>query len=137
MQPILFVCTGNIFRNMTAEYALRRLLDGRHGNQVSSAGTADMTCAVDSRVSAYLRTLGIEVSGHRRRTLTAEMLGSSATVIAMSTDHQEFIAQRFGRQDVPLFTQACGLAPAPLLDWARRWPKNVLLSMLMFCLAPA
>ena len=116
MPRVLFVCTGNIFRSMTAEHALKRVLDGRPGILVSSAGTADMTCAVDSRVSAYLRTLGIDVRGHRRRTLTADMLESSVTVIAMSTDHQEFIAQRFGRHEVPLFTQACGLAPAPLLD---------------------
>ena len=116
MRQVLFVCTGNVFRSMTAEYALKRALDGRPDVLVSSAGTADMTCEVDTRVSAYLRTLAFDVSGHRRRTLTAEMLEGSATVIAMSTDHREFIAQRFGRREVPLFTQACGLAPAPVLD---------------------
>jgi protein-tyrosine phosphatase len=116
MRQVLFVCTGNVFRSMTAEYALRRALDGRPDILVSSAGTADMTCEVDARVSAYLRTLGFDISGHRRRTLTAGMLERSATVIAMSTDHREFIAQRFGRHEVPLFTQACGLAPAPVLD---------------------
>ena len=116
MRQVLFVCTGNIFRSMTAEYALNRALDGRPDILASSAGTAEMTCAVDARVSAYLHTLGIDVSGHRRRTLTADMLGSSVTVIAMSTDHREFIARRFGRHEVPLFTQACGLAPVPLLD---------------------
>ena len=116
MRQVLFVCTGNVFRSMTAEYALRRALDGWRDVLVSSAGTADMTCEVDARVSAYLRTLGFDVSAHRRRTLTAGMLERSATVIAMSTDHREFIAQRFGRHEVPLFTQACGLAPAPVLD---------------------
>jgi protein-tyrosine phosphatase len=115
MQQVLFVCTGNVFRSMTAEYALKRALD-RPGVLVSSAGTEDMTCAVDARVSTYLRTLGIDVSGHRRRTLTADMLERSVTVIAMSTDHRAFIAQRFGRHEVPLYTQACGLAPVPLLD---------------------
>jgi hypothetical protein len=31
-------------------------------------------------------------------------------------DHRDFIAQNFGRHDVPLFTEACGMEPAPLLD---------------------
>jgi hypothetical protein len=44
------------------------------------------------------------------------MLQPAVTVIAMSTDHREFIAERFGRHDVLLFTEACGLEPAPLLD---------------------
>ena len=29
MPSILFVCTGNIFRSMTAEYALKARLDSR------------------------------------------------------------------------------------------------------------
>jgi len=116
MRQVLFVCTGNVFRSLTAEFALRRVLGNRHLVRVSSAGTEDLSCTVDPLVSAYLRSRGIDVSGHRRRTLTADMLQPSVTVIAMSTDHREFIAQRFGRHDVPLFTQACGLDPAPLLD---------------------
>lgn len=116
MRQILFVCTGNVFRSLTAEYALKNVLGERPGVVVSSAGTADMTCTVDPMVAAYLRSRGIDVTGHRRRTLTAAMLQPAVTVIAMSTDHREFIAQRFGRHDVPLFTQACGLEPLPLLD---------------------
>ena len=116
MRQVLFVCTGNVFRSLTAEYALRHVLGNRNGVQVSSAGTEDLTCTVDPMVSAYLDSRGIDVSRHRRRTLTADMLQTPVTVIAMSTDHREFIAQRFGRHDVPLFTQACGLEPAPLLD---------------------
>jgi protein-tyrosine phosphatase len=115
MQQILFVCTGNVFRSLTAEHALRRVLAGRPGIAVSSAGTADLTCTVDPLVATYLRSHGIDVRGHRRRTLTAQMMRPPVTVIAMSTDHKEFIAQRFGRE-ATLFTEACGLAPAPLLD---------------------
>lgn len=38
---MLFVCTGNIFRSLTAEHALRRALQARTGIHVSSAGTDD------------------------------------------------------------------------------------------------
>lgn len=116
MRQVLFVCTGNVFRSLTAEHALRHVLGHLHRIRVASAGTADLSCTVDPLVSAYLRSRGIDVRGHRRRTLTADMVQPEVTVIAMSTDHREFIAQRFGRHDVPLFTQACGLEPAPLLD---------------------
>jgi protein-tyrosine phosphatase len=116
MRQILFVCTGNIFRSLTAEYALRQALGLRPDLLVASAGTADHWYDVHPLVSGHLHLRGIDVSRHRRRTLTADMLAPAVTVVAMSTDHRDFIAQSFGRRDVPLFTAACGLEPAPLLD---------------------
>jgi len=44
------------------------------------------------------------------------MMLPGVSVIAMSTDHREFIAREFGRHDVRLYTEACGLEAAPLLD---------------------
>jgi protein-tyrosine phosphatase len=116
MRQVLFVCTGNIFRSLTAEYALRQALGPRPALRVASAGTEDRWYDVHPLVSGHLHLRGIDVSRHRRRTLTADMLAPAVTVIAMSTDHRDFIAQNFGRRDVPLFTEACGLEPAPLLD---------------------
>ena len=116
MRQVLFVCTGNIFRSLTAEYALRQALGTRSRILAASAGTEDRWYDVHPLVSSHLHSHGIDVSRHRRRTLTAEMLAPAVTVIAMSTDHRDFIAQRFGRHDVPLFTEACGLEPTPLLD---------------------
>jgi len=37
-------------------------------------------------------------------------------VIAMSTEHRSVLAERFNLRDVPLFTEACGLAAEPLPD---------------------
>jgi len=116
MRQVLFVCTGNIFRSLTAEYALRHALGPRADLLVASAGTEDRWYDVHPLVSGHLHSRGIDVSRHRRRTLAADMLAPAVTVIAMSTDHRDFIAQNFGRRDVPLFTEACGLEPAPLLD---------------------
>jgi protein-tyrosine phosphatase len=41
MADVLFVCTGNIFRSLTAEYVLRRELGPNSRIVVASAGTDD------------------------------------------------------------------------------------------------
>ena len=112
---VLFVCTGNIFRSLTADVALRRLLANRADIAVSSAGTQDFPHVVSPRVRGYLLTKGFDVSAHRRRTLTQPILDGSDLVVAMSTDHQALIRDRFARQ-VPVFLEACGEPAAWLPD---------------------
>jgi protein-tyrosine phosphatase len=116
MQNVLFVCTGNIFRSLTAEYALRHALGGASGIVVASAGTEDFPHVVRPVVRDYLLAQGLDVRSHRRRTLTSEILRDAGLVIAMSTDHRVVLTQQFNRRDVPLFTEACGLPGEPLPD---------------------
>ena len=118
---ILFVCTGNIFRSLTAEYALRhalrRLPDERaHQIVVESAGTEDYPHVVAPMVGEYLLSKGLDVRAHRRRTLTAQMLAPPTRVIAMSTEHCAALREQFDYRDAPLFSVACGLPEAPLPD---------------------
>lgn len=115
MDRILFVCTGNIFRSLTAERGLRRALGDGSRIQVSSAGTEDFPHIVMDVVREYLLTKGLDVTSHQRRTLTAAICDESTLIVAMSDDHQRYIQQEFGRT-VPLFTEVCGLAAQPLLD---------------------
>jgi protein-tyrosine phosphatase len=116
MRRVLFVCTGNVFRSLTAEYALRNLWGRRSDIVVASAGTEDFPHVVARSVRDYLLVRGLDVSRHRRRTLTAQILQESGPVIAMSTEHRSVLAERFNRRDVPLFTEACGLPGEPLPD---------------------
>lgn len=114
---VLFVCTGNIFRSLTAEYALRAVLRGTGSNVlVESAGTEDFPHVVKPVVSQYLSTKGFDVRAHRRRTVTTQMLEASGLVIAMSTEHVIALRDRFNYQTAPLFTTACGLDDEPLPD---------------------
>jgi protein-tyrosine phosphatase len=112
---VLFICTGNIFRSLTAEYALRAALSDGSDIVVSSAGTEDYPHVVWPVVRDYLHAKGLDVSRHARRTLTPQILQTADVAVAMSTDHQEFVRTRLKR-NIPLFTEACGLTPAPLLD---------------------
>ena len=112
---ILFVCTGNIFRSLTAEYALRRELGAQSALVVASAGTDDYPHVVRPNVRDYLLAKGLDVRAHRRRTLTREILKESELVIAMSTDHQRFLAERFALR-APVFLEACGGACEALPD---------------------
>ena len=118
MRHVLFVCTGNIFRSLTAEYALHDVLGPRSDITVASAGTEDFSHVVNPFVRDYLFSRGLDVSRHRRRTLTAQILLEPDLVIAMSTEHRAFLAERFNRRGVPLFTEACGLPGEPLPDVA-------------------
>jgi len=107
VRRLLFVCTGNIFRSLAADAATRCLLAGRRDIHVSSAGTDDYPHVVRPYTRGYLLEKGFDVSAHRRRTLSQALVDESQLVVAMSTDHQAVIRQRFGR-DVPLYLEVCG-----------------------------
>ena len=116
MRRVLFVCTGNIFRSLAAEYALRDILRARSDIIVASAGTQDFPHVVNPYVKDYLLTRGLDVSRHHRRTLTAQILQEPGPVIAMSTEHRSVLAERFNCRGVLLFTEACGIPGEPLPD---------------------
>jgi protein-tyrosine-phosphatase len=123
---ILFVCTGNIFRSLTAHRAVAGLLAHRPDLVVASAGTVNYPHTVWAYVGGYLKTKGFDVSDHRRRTLTQAILDESHLVVAMSTDHQAYVRERFRRQ-VPLFLEVCGQGAEWLPDIdevVKDWERN-------------
>jgi protein-tyrosine phosphatase len=115
MPQVLFVCTGNVFRSLTAEYALRAILGQRAHISVASAGIDDRAQLVPPEVADYLLQKGFDVSAHRRRTVTRPIVDAAHLVIAMSLEHRDFIRERFGRS-APLFLECCGGRAEALLD---------------------
>ena len=110
LKNVLFCCTGNVFRSLTAEHALRRELARRGcALQVGSAGTEDRPQTVRPYVRTYLEQHGLDVTAHTRRTLTPKLLDDADLVIAMSTEHRDFIRSQFAYA-APLFLQLCTAA---------------------------
>jgi protein-tyrosine phosphatase len=114
-QSVLFVCTGNIFRSVTAEYALKVRLGAGMSCVVSSAGIDVKSQPVHDWVQTRLREKGADLTRHVQRQLTAELVEAADLVVAMGRDHQVFIREQFGR-DVPLFNLICLGDDQPILD---------------------
>jgi protein-tyrosine phosphatase len=115
IQSILFVCTGNIFRSVTAEYALKASLAGGMSCTVRSAGIDAKPQSMHDWVQTRLREKGADPSTHVQRQLTKDLVAAADLVIAMGRNHQIFIQEQFGR-DVPLFNQVCLGHDQPILD---------------------
>ena len=96
---ILFVCTGNICRSPFAEAVARRA-----GHEAESAGL--MAYAGDGPTHdaiAVAHEMGYDLSSHRARPVTEDMLRRADVVVGMTGEHVSALGQRaklLGEADV-------------------------------------
>lgn len=87
---ILFVCSGNTCRSPLAEAIARRMFSvaGRSDVYVSSAGTQawDGSSASDGAILVGIER-GLDLSEHRSRMITPEIVGENDLILAMSPQH--------------------------------------------------
>lgn len=93
---VLFVCTGNTCRSPIAEGILRRLVEDRGDPEVPiesiSAGTMGMVGAIVSDSSADVAAdQGIDITDHRSRAASLQLLEYVDLVLAMAYEHLDYV----------------------------------------------
>ena len=99
---ILFVCTGNLCRSPMAEYLLKHLIEttGARGIRVGSAGViAQIGEPAPENAAAVLEEHGIDLSTHRSKVLTQEMVDWADRIIVMEEYHRRLISRYFKNAD--------------------------------------
>ncbi|HYT70105.1 MAG TPA: low molecular weight protein arginine phosphatase [Gemmatimonadales bacterium] len=111
MKQILLVCTGNICRSPLAAALLERALRERAaaGMEVTSAGTGAWDGAPVSE-GAYLVGLerGLDLSGHRARLLTRELVEEADLILTMARHHRARVDELGGEGRVFVLGEYAG-----------------------------
>lgn len=115
---ILFVCSGNVFRSVAAEYCLRHYLEKNNIKQwsVSSAGISAEKAHIDPKVIQTLNILGIKGINHKQKRLDLNDLKNNDIVVAMAEKHVNFIKERFNFNSVFLFNELAVNKKTSILD---------------------
>lgn len=89
---IIFVCTANMCRSPMAEYMLKARLPKGSVWTVSSAGTmaGDGMDGTPNSVET-LKEVGLDMSSHRTRALTQDMIRDASVIVAMAQAHVDEI----------------------------------------------
>ena len=95
---ILVVCTGNIHRSPFAQAMLRKALDeaGLEDIAVESAGLEAMEGEhVPTEAQAEALAWGVELSGHRARQVTRDLVQDADLILTMDTYHSTALTTAF------------------------------------------
>lgn len=107
MKRVLFVCTGNTCRSSMAEGICSDLLlkQGVEGVNVSSAGIYALPGSPASpEAIKALSDWGIDLSGHRARLLTPELIAEADLVLTMTSGQKAAVLEMAPEAKEKVFT---------------------------------
>lgn len=98
-KTILLVCTGNLCRSPMAAGLLRHQLEAAGLTDKYDVQSAGTWAVVGEPASAYARRVmskrGIDISAHRARDISAEMVAQADLILVMTEAHREAIEAEF------------------------------------------
>ena len=121
-RSMLVVCYGNICRSPMAAALFRRALAGT-GIEIGSAGFIGPGRGSPPEAVAVAAGAGVDLSGHRSRLLTPDLVRWADLIVVMDAAQQRRVVERFGRswRDVIVLGD---LDPAPIDGRTIRDPVN-------------
>ena len=93
---VVVVCYGNICRSPVAALLLGREL-AKHGIEVQSAGLVGFNRPSPDDAVAVAQDHHVDLSTHRSRLLTADVVRAADVLLVMDSVQQRQICERFGR----------------------------------------
>ena len=113
----MFLCTGNVFRSLSAERLLKKHLEDKdRAFSITSRGTNGREDRdVVPTVKNKLKTYGVDVEDHVSRKITKSEALDQDLIISMSEDHKSFLNEDYGIRS-PTFKEVIG-EEGSILDW--------------------
>lgn len=119
-RKILFICTGNVFRSISAKYCFRKYLlnDNIKGYVVDSAGIIAEKQPIEFKIREVLKDLGIKRVINLQKRVTKKLLENNDIIIVMTKPQACFIKSKFNFENIFLFNKLTLNKNTSLLDAA-------------------